>query len=192
MASNQTTQQLLDSVLAYVEERYEPEDVNFLENASAVFDACFATAALEPERAEPQCHTPRPRASMPIELSTDSLDDLLSLKESSFSEALLEQIDRRGLSDPEVYRRANVDRKLFSKIRNNSQYQPKKTTALSLAIALRLDLNETLELIGKAGYTLTPSSKADLVVMYFIEHEKWDIDLINQVLFKFKLPLLAY
>ena len=129
---------------------------------------------------------------MPIELSTDSLDDLLSLKESSFSEALLEQIDRHGLTDPEVYRRANVDRKLFSKIRNNSQYQPKKTTALSLAIALHLDLNETLELIGKAGYTLTPSSKADLVVMYFIEHENWDIDLINQVLFKFKLPLLAY
>ncbi len=120
-----------------------------------------------------------------------SIDDLLARRDATFSEALLHEIDSRHLSDPEVYKRANIDRKLFSKIRGNAQYQPKKSTAVALALALCMNLDDTLDLIGRAGYTLTTSNKADIIVMYFIEHECWDLGLINEVLYKFGEPLVG-
>lgn len=121
----------------------------------------------------------------------DSIDKLLEQMEATFSEALLQEIDAQNLSDPEVYKRAYIDRKLFSKIRSNAQYQPKKPTAVALALALHLNLDDTLDLLGRAGYTLSPSSKADLIVMYFIQHERWDINLINQALYEFDQPLIG-
>lgn len=120
-----------------------------------------------------------------------SIGALLARKEETFSEALLREIDKRHLADPEVYKRANVDRKLFSKIRSNAQYRPKKPTAIALVLALAMNLDDTLDLIGRAGYTLTASSEADLIVMYFIERECWDVNLINQVLYKFDQPLIG-
>ena len=120
-----------------------------------------------------------------------SLDDVVSQVGESFTEALLRMIDERGLDDPEVYRRANIDRKLFSKMRNNPTYQPKKGTAVGLAVALRLDIDETLDLIGRAGYTLSNASVADLIVRYFIERNQWDVNDINMVLFKYDQPLIG-
>lgn len=131
------------------------------------------------------------RASNVPFMQAKSIDELLKQKEASFSEALLQQIDARKLADPQVYKRANIDRKLFSKIRSNSQYQPKKSTAVALALALNMNLDDTLDLIGRAGYTLTASSKADLIVQYFIEHGCWDVNLINQALYEFDQPLLG-
>ena len=105
---------------------------------------------------------------------------------------LFRLIDERHLTDPAVYRRANIDRKLFSKIRNNKDYQPKKNTALALAIALELSLDETVDLIGRAGYALSPSSIADLIISYCIETRIYDIFTVNSILFDHDQALLGY
>lgn len=120
-----------------------------------------------------------------------SLEDLMDETEDTWAEALLRLIDRKGFTDAEVYKRANVDRRLFSKIRNHPEYQPSKNTAVAFALALRLNLDETLDFIGRAGFTLTHSSKSDIVVEYFIEKEEYDIHLINITLLDFKLPAIA-
>ncbi|MBO4880298.1 MAG: RNase III inhibitor, partial [Firmicutes bacterium] len=93
--------------------------------------------------------------------------------------------------DSDVYKRARVDRKLFSKIRSNPEYRPSKTTALAFALALHLDLDETNELIGRAGYVLSHSSRADLIAEYFITNGNYDIDALNEVLFAYDLPLIG-
>ena len=111
--------------------------------------------------------------------------------EDSFAEALFHYIDARGMTDPEVYKRANLDRKLFSKIRKNKAYQPSKNTAIALAIALKLNLEETKEFIAKAGYALTHTSRADIIVEYFITRKEYDIFKLNEVLFEFDQPLLG-
>lgn len=120
-----------------------------------------------------------------------SLEDVVGEVEETFSERLLHLIDERGLSDPEVYKRANIDRRLFSKIRGNPSYQPKKKTALAFAVALRLDLDETLDLIGRAGYTLSSASVGDLIARYFLEQRCWDVNDINLALFKYGQPLIG-
>ena len=119
------------------------------------------------------------------------LEDLVKELEQTFSEALLTLIDARGLTDPQVYKKANIDRKLFSKIRNNREYRPSKSTALALSIALELNLDETKDLIGRAGYALTHSSKFDIIVEYFILQENYNIFELNEVLFAFDQPLIG-
>ena len=121
----------------------------------------------------------------------DALGRWLAKGERGFSETLLGLIDLRGETESAVYRRANVDRKLFSKIRKDPDYHPKKSTALAFALALRLDLDQTRSLLEKAGYALTRSSKADLVVEYFILHRNYDIFQLNEVLFYYDLPLIG-
>ena len=118
-------------------------------------------------------------------------DELLDDIDAGFSETLLMLIDRTGKKDSEIYRKANVDRKLFSKIRNNPDYKPSKSTALSFAIALELDLEETQDFIARAGYTLSRSSKFDVIVEYFILHENYNIHELNAVLFVYDQPLLC-
>ena len=118
-------------------------------------------------------------------------DELLSDIDAGFSETLLKLIDRTGKKDYEIYRRANVDRKLFSKIRNNPDYKPSKATALSFAIALELGLEETQDFISRAGYTLSHSSKADIIVEYFIVNRNYNIHELNAVLFNNDQPLLC-
>lgn len=120
-----------------------------------------------------------------------SLEDIIKEVDKSFAQALFDHIDARGLTDPIVYKRANLDRKLFSKIRKTKDYKPSKNTALALAIALRLSLDETKDLIGRAGYALTHSSKADIIIEYCIMQSEYDIFRVNEVLFAFDQPLLG-
>ena len=120
-----------------------------------------------------------------------SLIELLRETDAGFSETLLRKIDATGKKDSEIYKKANVDRKLFSKIRNDPGYRPSKTTALAFAIALELDLEETKDLIGRAGYALSHSSKGDIIVEYFIVKRNYDIFEINAVLFEFDQKLLG-
>ena len=119
------------------------------------------------------------------------LDDLMDELDEPFNTTLLRLIDAKGKTDAEVYKRANIDRKLFSKIRTGKGYMPGKRTILALAIALELTLDETDDLLERAGYALSHSQKFDVIVEFFIVSGKYDIFEINEVLFKYDQPLLG-
>lgn len=116
---------------------------------------------------------------------------VLNRIDAGFSETLLRLIDLSGKKDSEIYKKANIDRRLFSKIRNNTEYQPSKTTALAFAIALELDLEETRDFIARAGFALSHSSKFDVIVEYFIINNNYDMFELNEVLFAFDQPLIG-
>ena len=132
-----------------------------------------------------------PCAPMAVGAAGGRLDDLLNDLDAGFSETLLMLIDRTGKKDSEIYKKANVDRKLFSKIRNNPDYKPSKTTAIAFASALELDLEETRDFIARAGFALSRSSKFDVIIEYFIKQKKYDIFEINEALFAFDQSLLG-
>ena len=159
----------------------EPED----EEALFEVESCEAESTFD---LEPVCAA---RAVQPLEspdyggdASKLSLDDMLAQVDEGFGEMLLRKIDEKRITDAQCYRRANIDRRLFNKIKNNPDYRPGKQTVLAFAIALELSLPETQEMLMKAGYALSHSSKSDIIVEYCILHHIYDIITVNQLLFQ--------
>ena len=148
--------------------------------------AAMSSARLEPEAAPA---TPEP-APLP-DLSGGDLDDVLGAAGKSFQQRLFELIDQSGMDDVTVYKKANIDRKVFSRIRCKPDYKPTKKTAVAFAVALRLDLPTTRDLLARAELALSPSSQFDLIVSYFITHKIYDIFEINAALFKYGQPILG-
>lgn len=135
-----------------------------------------------------------PMAAAPLAVAPSIGEDLASRLDhldASFSEALLDLIDARGLTDAQVYKRANLSRQLFSKIRSNPGYRPSKPTAVALAMALELDVDETQGLLARAGLTLSRSSRFDVIVEFFIARGIFDVLRVNEALFAFDQPLLG-
>lgn len=142
----------------------------------------------------PVCQSPTlhrlqqaPRACMP----SASLDELVGRLDEPFCSTLFRLIDAKGRSEVEVYKRANLSRKLFSKIRSGNGYMPSKRTIIALALALELSLSETEDLLKRAGYALNHSQMFDVIVEHFIVHKAYDVLTINEVLFQYDQPLLG-
>lgn len=153
-----------------------------------------AEALPEPAGKRPS-KKPFPREERRIESGSSvhrrSLQDVISHMGESFQECLLRMIDERGLTDAQVYKRANLDRKLFSKIRCNPNYSPSRRTVIALAIALELNMDEAVDLLRRAGMALSPGNKFDLIISYCIQNEIYDIYRVNALLFDYDLPLLG-
>ncbi|MCR5149815.1 MAG: macro domain-containing protein [Clostridiales bacterium] len=155
-------------------------------------EECIDTGPREYISEEPELSVPAaPSINSFSDISGKTLDEVLNQKEDSFRLRLFKLIDERGLDDVTVYKRANIDRKVFSRIRCKEDYKPKKTTAVAFAVALRLDMPATLDLLSRAEIAFSPGSKFDLIVSYFILNRNYDIYEINAALFKYGQPLLG-
>ena len=192
-----TGSRLFRNIREYIDDVYaEKHPVNRYQNIRRKLWQQDEKAAmdLDMELSGNLCDQIQEDIALPKAAASSSVPDwssILKNTDKGFSETLLDLIDERGMTDTECYKKANVDRKLFSKIRSNPAYKPSKPTVLAFAVALELSLPQTKKLLNKAGFSLTRSSKMDLVLEYCILHHIYNIYEINEVLFEYDMPLLG-
>ena len=183
------SEKLFQSVASYIDQHYV-DGCSFA--AYGAVEARRPRTRRDMEVCESRCLQEERLPSAPMAASkAASLEDMLKQADAGFTETLLKLIDKTGKKDSEVYKKALLSKQHFSKIRNNPNYKPTKPTAISLALALELNLEETKDLIGRAGYALTNSSKFDLIIRYFIEQGNYNLVEINIALYEFDQPLLG-
>ena len=183
------SQKLFDDIQAFIDDDYvEEHDEDFYDNYEDEPLDCLKMTKCSDAISAPMAALSEESAHSAKE---KSLQDYLNQMDRSFQEMLFDLIDESGMTDVECYKRANVDKRIFSKIKSNKNYRPSKSTAIAFAISLQLDMDATQELLATAGYTLSRSNVFDKIIRYFIHNGNYDIFEINEALFEFDQTLLG-
>ncbi len=180
-AAYKISEKLFSDIAEYIDDNYADEHTDYCRESMRMNAPMQASVGLfEAELCECKAM-----------LADDDLDAKLKQIDESFSQMLLRKIDEKGMTDAECYKKANIDRKLFSKIRSDVHYKPSKPTAIAFAISLELSFDETEDMLKKAGFALSHSNKFDIIIEYFISKGNYNIFEINEALFAFDQSLLG-